>query len=223
MPGARWFEGARAQLRREHASRGKPRRSPRGPARLRAARARARSPGASCASRSRAWPPALRGARRRAAATASSPTCRTRPRPLVAFLATASIGAIWSSCSPDFGARSVVDRFAQIEPKVLLLRRRLPLQRPRLRPPRDRRRALERACRRSSTRSLVPYLDPEADDRRPAQARSPGPSSRRAATGASSRSSRSPSTTRSGSSTRRGPPGCRRRSSRATAGSCSSS
>ncbi len=36
------------------------------------------------------------------------------------FLATASIGAIWSSCSPDFGAGSVVDRFAQIEPKVLL-------------------------------------------------------------------------------------------------------
>jgi acetoacetyl-CoA synthetase len=38
---------------------------------------------------------------------------------LVAFLATASIGAIWSSCSPDFGASSVLDRFAQIEPKVL--------------------------------------------------------------------------------------------------------
>jgi len=35
-------------------------------------------------------------------------------------LATAAVGAIWSSCSPDFGARSVVDRFAQIEPKVLL-------------------------------------------------------------------------------------------------------
>jgi acetoacetyl-CoA synthetase len=41
------------------------------------------------------------------------------PETLVAFLATASIGAIWSSCSPDFGASSVVDRFAQIEPKVL--------------------------------------------------------------------------------------------------------
>jgi acetoacetyl-CoA synthetase len=41
------------------------------------------------------------------------------PETLVAFLATASIGAIWSSCSPDFGARSVIDRFAQIEPKVL--------------------------------------------------------------------------------------------------------
>jgi acetoacetyl-CoA synthetase len=38
---------------------------------------------------------------------------------IIAFLATASIGAIWSSCSPDFGASSVVDRFAQIEPKVL--------------------------------------------------------------------------------------------------------
>ena len=39
---------------------------------------------------------------------------------LAAFLATASLGAVWSSCSPDFGVRSVVDRFAQIEPVVLL-------------------------------------------------------------------------------------------------------
>ena len=38
---------------------------------------------------------------------------------MIAFLATASLGAIWSSCSPDFGPGSVVDRFAQIEPKVL--------------------------------------------------------------------------------------------------------
>jgi acetoacetyl-CoA synthetase len=42
------------------------------------------------------------------------------PEAVAAFLATASLGAIWSSCSPDFGARSVVDRFAQIEPKVML-------------------------------------------------------------------------------------------------------
>jgi acetoacetyl-CoA synthetase len=41
------------------------------------------------------------------------------PEAIIAFLATASIGAIWSSCSPDFGPASVVDRFAQIEPKVL--------------------------------------------------------------------------------------------------------
>lgn len=41
------------------------------------------------------------------------------PETVIAFLATASIGAIWSSCSPDFGARSVIDRFKQIEPVVL--------------------------------------------------------------------------------------------------------
>jgi acetoacetyl-CoA synthetase len=42
------------------------------------------------------------------------------PQTIAAFLATASLGAIWSSCSPDFGVRAVIDRFAQIEPKVLL-------------------------------------------------------------------------------------------------------
>jgi acetoacetyl-CoA synthetase len=42
------------------------------------------------------------------------------PEAVAAQLACASIGAIWSSCSPDFGARSVIDRFAQIEPRVLL-------------------------------------------------------------------------------------------------------
>jgi acetoacetyl-CoA synthetase len=42
------------------------------------------------------------------------------PETLVAFLAVAGIGAIWSSAAPEFGARSVIDRFAQIEPKVLL-------------------------------------------------------------------------------------------------------
>ncbi len=42
------------------------------------------------------------------------------PEAVIGLLAAASIGAIWSSCSPDFGARSVTDRFAQIEPKVLI-------------------------------------------------------------------------------------------------------
>jgi len=45
------------------------------------------------------------------------PNC---PETIVAMLATASIGAIWSSCSPDFGISGVVDRFGQIEPKVLI-------------------------------------------------------------------------------------------------------
>jgi acetoacetyl-CoA synthetase len=42
------------------------------------------------------------------------------PETIAAFLATASLGAVWSSAAPEFGARSVVDRFAQIEPKLLL-------------------------------------------------------------------------------------------------------
>jgi acetoacetyl-CoA synthetase len=42
------------------------------------------------------------------------------PETIAAFLGCASIGATWSSCAPEFGVRSVVDRFAQIEPKVLL-------------------------------------------------------------------------------------------------------
>jgi acetoacetyl-CoA synthetase len=42
------------------------------------------------------------------------------PETLIGFIATASIGAIWATCAPEFGSRSVVDRFAQIEPRVLL-------------------------------------------------------------------------------------------------------
>lgn len=41
------------------------------------------------------------------------------PEAVVAMLATASIGAIWSSCSPDFGTSGVLDRFGQIQPRVL--------------------------------------------------------------------------------------------------------
>ncbi len=41
------------------------------------------------------------------------------PQTVVAMLATASLGATWSSCSPDFGIQGVLDRFGQIEPKVL--------------------------------------------------------------------------------------------------------
>ncbi len=42
------------------------------------------------------------------------------PEALIAMLATASLGAVWSSCSPDFGINGVLDRFGQIEPKVLV-------------------------------------------------------------------------------------------------------
>ena len=42
------------------------------------------------------------------------------PEAIVAVLATASLGAVWSSCSPDFGVQGVLDRFGQIRPRVLL-------------------------------------------------------------------------------------------------------
>jgi acetoacetyl-CoA synthetase len=42
------------------------------------------------------------------------------PETVAALLACASLGAIWSSCSPDFGGPSVLDRFSQIEPKILI-------------------------------------------------------------------------------------------------------
>ena len=45
------------------------------------------------------------------------PNC---PEAMIAMLATTSIGAVWSSCSPDFGVNGVVDRFGQIEPKVFV-------------------------------------------------------------------------------------------------------
>jgi len=44
------------------------------------------------------------------------PNC---PETIIAMLAAASIGAVWSSCSPDFGVNGVVDRFGQIEPRIL--------------------------------------------------------------------------------------------------------
>ena len=58
------------------------------------------------------------------------------PETLIAFIATASLGAIWAACAPEFGARSVTDRFAQIEPQRAAGGGRLRLPRPLRRPPR---------------------------------------------------------------------------------------
>ena len=43
------------------------------------------------------------------------------PETVVAYIATSVLGAIWSSCSPDFGANGVIDRFSQIKPKILFV------------------------------------------------------------------------------------------------------
>jgi acetoacetyl-CoA synthetase len=57
------------------------------------------------------------GVKRGDRVVALAPNC---PETLVAFLAAASLGATWSSCSPDFGPRAVSDRFTQIEPTVFI-------------------------------------------------------------------------------------------------------
>jgi acetoacetyl-CoA synthetase len=84
------------------------------------------------------------------------------PEAIVGFLATASIGAVWSSCSPDFGPASVVDRFAQIEPKVLLTvdgYRYGGKDFDRL----DTVAALQEAMPSLQRTVVLPYLDPEPD------------------------------------------------------------
>ncbi len=84
------------------------------------------------------------------------------PEALVLFLATASLGAIWSSCSPDFGAPSVIDRFTQIEPKVLVAVDGYPYNGRHF----DRRGIvgdIQAALPSLRATVLIPYLDPGAE------------------------------------------------------------
>jgi acetoacetyl-CoA synthetase len=119
MPGAQWFPGATLNYA-EHALRGAGVASydvavvaysqTRDPVRLTWAELRDQ------VARARAGLARL-GVRRGDRVVAYLPNI---PETVVAFLATASLGAIWSSCAPEFGTRGVVDRFGQIEPAVLL-------------------------------------------------------------------------------------------------------
>ncbi|MGH9276907.1 MAG: acetoacetate--CoA ligase, partial [Acidimicrobiales bacterium] len=116
MPGARWFPGAElnyaehALARRDHSTAVIFRSEHRGAEDISFADLHDRV--AACAAGLRRL-----GVGRGDRVAAYAPNI---PETLIAFLATASLGAIWSSCSPDFGVRAVVDRFRQIEPKVLL-------------------------------------------------------------------------------------------------------
>lgn len=85
------------------------------------------------------------------------------PETLVAFLATASLGAVWASCAPEFGVRSVIDRLAQVEPSVLVAVDGYRYG------AKDVDRTAELAAIREALPSLrhvvtVPYLDPGGDD-----------------------------------------------------------
>jgi acetoacetyl-CoA synthetase len=116
MPGARWFPGARLN----HAELSLRRRDDH-PALLFANEAGERGT-VSYAALARRVAAAAAGLRRLGVAKGDRVVAYLPnvPETVVAMLATASIGAIWSSCAPEFGVSSVVDRFAQIEPKVLV-------------------------------------------------------------------------------------------------------
>ncbi|MBT2386037.1 acetoacetate--CoA ligase [Streptomyces sp. ISL-11] len=120
MPGARWFPGARLNYA-EHA--------------LRAAEDPARADGPallhvdeSCEPRPVSWAElrarvgSLAAELRRLGVRPGdrvSAYVPNVPQAVVALLATAAVGGVWTSCAPDFGARSVLDRFQQVEPVVL--------------------------------------------------------------------------------------------------------
>ena len=116
MPGAKWFAGARLNYA-EYAFR---RASPDRPAVVARSETRAVAP-MSWAELERqvgAIAASLRGMGIRAGDRVVS-YMPNIPETLSAFLACASVGAVWSSCSPDMGTGAVVDRFKQIEPRVL--------------------------------------------------------------------------------------------------------
>jgi len=84
------------------------------------------------------------------------------PETVIAMLATASLGAVWSSCSPDFGVNGIYDRFGQIRPRVLIAAdgyryagKRVDLL-PRVREVRQRIEEIERVV-------VVPYMDARPD------------------------------------------------------------
>ncbi len=83
------------------------------------------------------------------------------PEAVIAFLACASLGAVWASCSPDMGAQSMIDRFVQVEPKVLIAVDGYTYGGK----PFDRRSVIDgiRKALPSLERTvLIPYLDPDA-------------------------------------------------------------
>ena len=133
MPGARWFEGAQLNYA-EHVLRLRRRRPDGDRGRAGGRRRRGDHVGVSCAAPVGALAASLRdmGVERGDRVAAYLPNI---PEAVIAMLAVTSLGAIWAACAPDFGTQSVIDRFAQLSPKVLFAVRRLPLWRPRPRSP----------------------------------------------------------------------------------------
>ncbi len=146
------------------------------------------------------------------------------PETLIAMLATTSIGAIWSSCGPDFGTPGVLDRFSQLSPTILFHIDGYQYGGK----PFDRRDEVKKIIARLDTLKHIvytPYLNRERPRRRSGRTRiSSATCSITPRFRARSSSSRKwASTIRCGSSSRRAPPACRSRSCTAMAASRSSS
>jgi acetoacetyl-CoA synthetase len=120
MPGARWFSGARLNFA-EHVLRNESR-APRTPALVHSSELRPleHMSWSELGERTRALAGALRelGIQPGERVVAYMPNI---PETAIAMLATTAIGAVWSAAAPEFGARTVIDRFAQIEPSVLFV------------------------------------------------------------------------------------------------------
>ena len=173
MPGARWFAGARLQLRR---ARARPRRRPTRPG---AGRASSEGDGrvddsrASCAAASaRSPPPCASWASGRGDRVAAY--LPNIPEAVVAMLATTSIGAVWIGLRARLRHRRASSTASRSRADGPLRRRRLPLRRPRARPRATRSaRASGARCRRVRATLLVGSLRPEPSCRRDSTARSP--------------------------------------------------
>ena len=200
-PGSTWPSSLCAH-RRRHARWSRPART-----------ARSGEFGASCAAQVGALAGHPARARRASRATAWSATCRNVPAAVVGMLACAALGAVWSACAPDIGPRSAVDRFAQLDPVVLITADGYRFggeDRDR----RDAARLLDGLPTRArgAARAVLGHAH-----RRPRGARGPTRCRDRRAAGV--RAGRRPST-RSGSSTPPAPPGCPRAWCTATSARC---
>ena len=208
---------ARSSTTRRSSSAGWRRRPPGVPVPVGAAPAAGGERGGAARRRSRRPRPACAGSASRAA-TGSSAVIPNIPEAVVAFLACASLGAIWSSCSPDFGTQSLVDRFAQIEPTVLIAVDGYTYGGKRF----DRRAVID------ELRAALPDAASGRCSSRTSTRTPPGLAARRARLGGPPRRPGRAAHLRAGPvrpsalgrSTRRGRPGCPRRSSTATAASC---
>ena len=169
MPGARWFPGAQVNYAQQvfrHADAAHAAGHPAIVFRDEAMRAHGETQRDHLARAAAPGRVVRRGAARAWACSRGDRVCAflpNMPQTAVAFLACASLGAVWSVCSPDMGPVAVLDRFRQIEPKVLIACDGYRYGGVGARPPAGAARTARRAAERARRRCCCAHLDAEAD------------------------------------------------------------